>query len=219
MPVNRVCRLYTEDKAHYKPVKHLSLLIFIILWPFVIGISLSKTEKVQKNTLPARFEYPEHLAGPYTGGFGEETCRSCHFDYPLNPEGGKLKLSGIPEIYESGKKYEIEVRVERESLGLAGFQLTSRFPEGTQAGTFEYDKVHITTTPETGDSVTYLQHAATGTEPQEKGIKIWTFHWIAPQKASGTVLFHIASNAANGDASEFGDWIYAKEVEILPAEK
>lgn len=200
-------------------MKHISLLILIILFPFIIGISLSKSDKAQKQSSNSSVVYPEHLAGAYTGGFGEETCRSCHFDYPLNPENGKLILSGIPEIYEGGKKYEIEIRVERENLRLAGFQLTSRFSDGSQAGIFEYDKADITTTPATGDSVNYLQHTASGTETQEKSIKTWTFHWVAPQKTSEKILFHIASNAANGDASEFGDFIYAKEAELFPSGK
>jgi O-antigen/teichoic acid export membrane protein len=48
--------------------------------------------------------YPEHLIGAFTGGIGEEICRSCNFDYDLNPDGGPLKITGIPK---KGKMVEI----------------------------------------------------------------------------------------------------------------
>jgi len=202
------------------PVKHLPLLIPAVLFPFMIGIFISEPGKLSPpDSVFNSAAYPEHLVGPYTGGFGEETCRSCHFDFPVNPENGDLVLKGIPEVYEQEKNYTIEIRVKRNDLGLAGFQFTSRFPDGSQAGNFKYEKDHITVTPDISDSVVYLQHAPGGTEPQQKNTKIWTFDWQAPKDTLNPVLFHVVSNAANGDASEFGDWIYAKEVEISPSGK
>lgn len=81
-------------------------------------------------------KYPEHLAGPFTGGFGEQSCHSCHFDYDLNMPDGVLELTGLPNTIEPGKIYELEVLIRRPDLGAAGFQLTSRFEDGSQAGSF-----------------------------------------------------------------------------------
>ena len=40
-------------------------------------------------------------------------------------------------------------------------------------------------------------------------IASWTIAWISPT-TGGSVAFHVAANAANDDASEFGDFIYTQ---------
>lgn len=157
--------------------------------------------------------YPEQLTGTFTGGFGEQTCHSCHFDYDLNPAGGKLEVLGIPDKVEPGQTYPIEVILIREDLGKAGFQLTARFANGSQAGEFEiFEDARLTTTFSTPDSINYIQHSEAGSEPVEKGSNRWVINWKAPRVLSDSIYFNIAANAANGDQSEFGDWIYVMEL-------
>lgn len=156
--------------------------------------------------------YPEHLVGAFTGGFGEETCHSCHFDYDLNWDEGSLMVNGIPDKIEAGHQYEIEIQVEREGLEKAGFQMSARYPDGRQAGSFEVsENERIMFTKEVPDSVQYLQHSEKGTEPADKGYQSWMFSWKAPEELVDSVYFNISANAANGDQSEFGDWIYRQE--------
>jgi len=157
--------------------------------------------------------YPEQLTGTFTGGFGEQSCHSCHFDYDLNPSGGKLKVLGIPDAVEAGQVYPIEVILVRENLGKAGFQLTARFVDGSQAGEFEiFEDARLTTTFSTPDSIDYIQHSEAGSEPVEKERNRWVINWKAPRVISDSIYFNIAANAANGDQSEFGDWIYVSEL-------
>ncbi|MGM0506379.1 MAG: choice-of-anchor V domain-containing protein [Bacteroidota bacterium] len=163
--------------------------------------------------------YPELLDGPYTGGFDEPTCHSCHFDYDLNHEEGALNLKGIPEVWEPGKTYQWTVTLEREDLQKGGFQMTARTEEGRQAGQFEWESERITTTPVGDGEVVYLQHSADGTDPLEKASTHWKFSWTAPEKETGTVYLHIAANAGNGDDSSFGDWIYLADIQIDPVNK
>lgn len=158
--------------------------------------------------------YPEHIAGAYTGGFGEESCHSCHFDYDLNHPEGELNFLGIEDAYESGMEYELNLIVKREEMSRAGFQMTARFEDGSQAGSFTMTE-ELTTTPNIDNTVIYLQHEV-GKVEAEGVEKNWQITWKAPAEGSEHVIFNIAANAANGDASEFGDWIYLKEIKIEP---
>jgi len=63
----------------------------------------------------------------------------------------------------------------------------------------------------------YVQHSFSGTEPVKTGVNNWVIDWIAPKELTDTTYFNISSNAANGDDSAFGDWIYVKEVKAVSA--
>lgn len=159
--------------------------------------------------------YPEELPGTFTGGFGEVTCHSCHFDYPLNPEEGSLSLTGIPKKYDNGKTYTFTVTVNREDLGQAGFQITARFTNGKQAGSFggNSDRVQFT---ETENNIEYLQHSLKGSKVNNSSTHSWEFEWEAPETYRGEIIFNIAANAGNGDASAFGDFIFTDQITVQP---
>lgn len=188
-------------------------IITIILLPCLIGkvvdFGYGDSEREFTPTL-----YPEHIAGAYTGGFGEQSCHSCHFDYDLNQSEGELSVNGIPESFEAGKEYSIQLTLKRENLNRAGFQMTSRFEDSTQAGSFQLPD-DLTITPNIDNEITYVQHGV-GKVEAEGGEKSWQVTWIAPDQTDKSVIFNIAGNAANGDASEFGDWIYVKQIRVEP---
>lgn len=156
--------------------------------------------------------FPEHLAGAFTGGFGEQTCHSCHFDYDLNMDEGVLKLIGLPEKIQPSAEYELTVEIGRPELGAAGFQLTSRFADGTQAGEFILND-EVSFTPSVGNNIQYMQHAIRNIRPDGDN-KTWKFTWTAPSQVSSTIYFHLAGNAANGDESAFEDWILTREYRV-----
>lgn len=189
-------------------------LISIISVPFLVGIFMPEADSA-----PKKYAFdlnPDPIQGPFTGGFGEETCRSCHFDYDLNMEGGSLEIRGLSDTYKPDNDYEITVKVESEQLEVGGFQITSRFEDGTQAGSFDWDGDHLMYTPNIEGEVKYLQHSLESTEPTKERSVEWTFTWKAPDSNSSPVIINIASNAGNDDDSSFGDWIYAKEIIIKP---
>ncbi len=107
------------------------------------------------------------------------------------------------------------------ALVRGGFQLTARYAEGPhrggQAGSFrvEEEGLRIQEGAEGGD-VLYLQHTDRGTVPGRPGEIRWTFLWSTPPSPSAPVVFHVAANAGNDDASEFGDWIYADSALLGP---
>lgn len=189
-------------------------LLSIILMPFLIGISITEGDSSVDSNYN-KFN-PDRLDGPFTGGFGEQTCHSCHFDYDINMDRGSLTIEGISDSYQPGISIDITVTVESERLEIGGFQLTSRFEDGTQAGGFDWDGDNLMFTPSVSEDVQYLQHTAAGTRPTGDRKVSWTFTWQAPENNEGPVIFNIAANAGNDDDSSFGDWIYVKELLVSP---
>lgn len=169
------------------------------------------TVETQNQPSEINIGYPEHLTGNFTGGFGEETCRSCHFDYDLNWSEGSMQAKGIPVNITPGKTYQIDILVQREQIGSAGFQVSARFRNGKQAGQFLIsENRNVMFTSQSSDSLQLVQHSAEGTVPEANGKHSWKIQWGAPDIISDSVVFSISANAANGDQSEFGDWIYNK---------
>lgn len=194
-------------------MKNYLKLFSIILLPFLIGISIPEKKPVFIFDETGELN-PERLDGPFTGGFGEQTCHSCHFDYDINMEGGRLVVQGIGESYRRGESYEVTVTIESEHLEIGGFQMTSRFKDGSQAGRFLWEGEKLMLTPSISDDVQYLQHSAAGTRPTGKLEVSWSFMWEAPENRTDDVVFNIAANAGNDDDSAFGDRIYMKELVV-----
>ncbi|MTI89243.1 MAG: hypothetical protein FH748_14910 [Balneolaceae bacterium] len=188
-------------------------LTIILMTISVFGYQASEPDNPSHSLPP----YPGHLTGAFTGGFGEESCHSCHFDYDLNWEDGKLSVSGIPDVVLPQRAYAFIIEVKREDLAKAGFQMSARYEDGRPAGIFglsNNDRQMFTDA--TADSVQYIQHSAAGTLPVDEDDFRWTVHWESPDSISGRVIFNIAANASNGDQSEFGDWIYVQEFSTSP---
>lgn len=174
-----------------------------------------------------------YLTGPppgHTGGFGEPDCTDCHFDAPVNPEGGELRVDGLPDHYAPGETYDLRVVLEADDLERGGFQLSARFGEGDRPGRMAGDLMALETTVQVvagelegpGDpDVRYAEHTEAGTGEaarQSADRYSWTVRWTVPEVPDGPVLFHAAANAANDDASEFGDRIFTLEIRVDPPE-
>ena len=154
-----------------------------------------------------------YLEGPppgHTGGFADETCRQCHFENDLNDPAGSLVLTGLPEIYEPKQLYELAVTLRRPDMGRGGFQLSARLAEDRQAGDLRPADARVQITRSDADPITYVSHSAEGTALTADGAASWRVRWTAPSERS-MVVFHVAANAANDDASEFGDYIYVTD--------
>lgn len=157
--------------------------------------------------------YPANPPPAHTGGFGEPTCRECHFDSPLNDPGGRLTLEGVPVTYRPGRTYAISVALVRPGMERGGFQLSVRFGPGgragDQAGSLAAVDQAVGVVDAGEPAVQYAQHTEAGTFGSNPGDMSWTMMWTAPGHDEGeNVVFHVSANAANDDASEFGDFIY-----------
>ncbi len=152
--------------------------------------------------------YADGAPPGFAGGFGESGCDSCHFDGAVNAAPGRVTLTGVPERFTPGTAYPITITLSRPEMKMAGFQLTARFENGgAQAGTMaagpgEDKRIKI----EPG-TIQYANQRLAGAELTEAGTAKWTVVWTAPA-APGTVLFHVAANAANKDEAARGDFVY-----------
>lgn len=155
-----------------------------------------------------------------TGGFGEPSCQSCHFDNPVNAPGGSLALDGLPAQFVPGRDYEITVTLKREGLKRGGLEMSARFAEGAdsgrQAGAWRAPAPRLQIVPsKTDPSLMFVQHTTAGTLCSQSGSNSWTMTWTAPP-AAVPVQFNVAANATNDDASPLGDYIYLLERRANP---
>lgn len=192
----------------------LSRLLLLAVLPFGAFVALIPEGSTPAEPLPVL--YPYELDGAHTGGFGEPTCHSCHFDYEVNNGRGRVALEGLHEAFQPEAVYDITVVVQSEQLKLGGFQLSARFEDGSQAGTFSWDADRVMLTPGISDELQYVQHTAASTSLVDERKVTWEVSWRAPEMATGPVYFNVAGNAANDDDSAFGDWIYVEEVVVTP---
>ncbi len=157
--------------------------------------------------------YPKGAPPGVTGGFGEGTCNECHDSYALNAGRaaglGDLLVTGFPKEYKPGETYPIKVEVtHQQDSGVWGFQLATRAKEThAQAGALEPIDSH--TQILSLQNIDYITHTADGTF-----FNVFEFRWVAPSTAVGEIVVNAAANAANGDASPVGDYIYSTSLSV-----
>jgi hypothetical protein len=181
------------------------LLLSIVL---VIALSIGATSSRS---------YPAGPPPGVTGGFGEPTCdqAGCHNSFALNAGRaaglGDLILSGVPKQYQPGMTYPIKVtHTQTEGRKAWGFQLAARVKEtGAQAGDLKPIDGDTQVLVEKG--IQYIEHTLEGTNSNT-----FEFKWVAPSSSTGEVVINAAGNAANGDDTPGGDYIYSTSATISP---
>lgn len=180
--------------------------------------------------LAAAVPFTGSVEGPqpgHTGGFGEPTCTSCHFDGELNSPGASVRLEGLPPKWRPGTTAEFAVVLRASPLQRGGFQLAARYLDGQsagrQAGVIQAVSSGTLVTESAG--IQYAHHTVDGTSASGNGVMQWILRWTAPADVTDSrIVFHVSANAANDDNSEFGDRIVtsadtlaAHAVEFSPA--
>ena len=140
-----------------------------------------------------------------TGAPGDLTCADggCHFSNPVNTGDGAVVIEA-PINYTPGTPVELVVRTSRPGAARFGFQITARGPGGAMAGSWRVTEG--TQLADFGQSPAYLTHAAPA--PFATDTYEWTVTWNPPAEPVGEVTFYAATNTANGDGSNFDDFIY-----------
>jgi hypothetical protein len=166
--------------------------------------------------LAASHEYAEGAPPGFSGGFKEESCHACHFHEEPNSSGGRLAIDGVPTTFVAGQRYTLTVTLIRGEMKRAGFQLTARFKDsGAQAGTLvpgpdEGGRVGV----ENQSGIQYAGQKQPGSTVAA-AVARWTILWTAPN-GGGPVIFHAAANAADGNGSADGDFVYTATGESSP---
>jgi hypothetical protein len=174
---------------------------------------------------------------PAVGGKpAEPLCTICHNLNAPNLPDGQVEILDLPDSYSPGKVYPMRVRVtstanESYPERRWGFELTAVYQaNGLGAGTWiipeiRPDSLRRATYPSASASTwktrVYITHTEPSTYPGATSPQEWSFAWVAPPVDSGTVLFFVAGNAANGDLGSLGtdDHIYtARDTVLAPVQ-
>lgn len=167
--------------------------------------------------LVASHAYAEGAPPGFSGGFKEESCHACHFHAKPNSSPGRLTIKGVPATFAAGERYTLTITLTRTGMKLAGFQLAARFEDGgAQAGTIapgadDAERVGV----ETQAGIQYAGQKKVGTPVGAEDAATWTTVWTAP-KSGGSVVFHVSANAADGNESADGDYVYTSNARAAP---
>lgn len=154
----------------------------------------------------------------FTGAPGESTCTECHdeFGEETNTGLGNLTLMH-PYRYEPGQRMTITVELSQPGQRRWGMQVTALTTEGAlPAGEFVITDPAHTKLVQGPSGRVYVEHTSAGTFFDQRDRAVWTFDWIAPKSDVGPVAFYATGNAADGDGTRLGDWIYSAQSVIAP---
>jgi hypothetical protein len=153
----------------------------------------------------------------FSGGFEEGSCHACHFDKEPNAAGGRLTIEGVPTKFAAGERYTVTITLTRTGIKRGGFELAVRFKDTrAQAGTLapgpgEGERVGL----RSDSGVEYAGQKKAGSIVEGGDSLKWTVEWTAPSRG-GPVIFHVAANAADGNESADGDFVYTASAESIP---
>ncbi len=150
-----------------------------------------------------------------TGAPGENTCIQCH---QYSGTNGTFQILNVPTNYEFNQSYTITVQLSQQGQSRWGFELTAVDSNGNGAGTFTIiDQTNTQLSDNAEPQRDYVKHTSMGTyNGTTNGPVNWTFQWTAPSSDVGTITFYAAGNAANGNNSSSGDYIYQISVSSNP---
>src|SRR5262245_24448206 len=158
---------------------------------------------------------------PALGSFpAEPTCTACHTSFALNSGPGTLAITGLPTNYSPNQEVTVTVTITQTQRALFGFESTVLDDQGQKAGDLVItDAARTQLRSGTGNFAArqYIEHTSAGTAPNGTDQNSWTFKWKAPAQSMGRVTFYVAGNAANGNGSNQGDFIYNVNASVQPA--
>ena len=148
-------------------------------------------------------------------GVSGVTCSTsgCHGQFPANAGEGNVSITGLPAEWTPGATYPLQVSVAHPGDRQYGFQMTAVDSNGAQAGGFVIGGMEtaIRSGPVGGKTIEHIQHSSPSMN------NTFSFSWMAPETSStGAVKFNVAANAANGDHTRLGDFIYSTATSVSP---
>jgi uncharacterized protein (TIGR03437 family) len=131
-------------------------------------------------------------------------------------------LTGLPANYSPNQEINVTVTLNQANRARFGFQITALDDQGGRAGEMtvtDASRTQRITGVVLGKLREYIEHNFSGTAPNGANQGSWTFRWKAPAQSVGRVTFYIAGNAANGNGSNSGDFIYTinRSLDAAPA--
>ncbi len=154
---------------------------------------------------------PEGAPPGHSGGFGEPSCASCHMGAAPS-SNDSLRIKGLPDNYNAGERYRLELILRSEGSETGGFQLSLRRAPEKSAGQFVVEGESLDVQTKAG--VDYLGHTELRHAFEEE--VTWSFDWKSPEDKCEPIELHIAAVAGNDDASPLGDTIFTLQRTLVP---
>ncbi len=154
-----------------------------------------------------------------TGAPNEPNCTACHMGAAVNSGGGTLMIGGLPANYTPNQEITVTVLITQTGRSTFGFQLTALDDQGRRAGDLvltDTTRTVLNSGAILGNLRQYINHNSGGTGATGPGQGSWSFTWKAPPQSAGRVTFYAAGNAANGNGTNGGDFIYTTSSSIQP---
>jgi hypothetical protein len=148
-----------------------------------------------------------------TGAPGEGTCANCHGN--LNTGSGSVGLT-LPGEYTPGDTVSVAIALQQTGQQRWGFEITVLNYINMPAGNLMVTDAARTQLSIAGNGRQYVKHTSTGTDNGVLNVAPgWSLKWASPASPAGPVTFYVAGNAANGNGSSSGDFIYTTS-QVLP---
>ena len=124
-----------------------------------------------------------------------------------------MTLTGLPELgYALNEQYDLTVTLSQTQRARFGFEMTAVDANGRAAGDWdnlEPLRIALENNRVGANNRRYAGHTLVGTAPNGPNQSTWVLRWKAPATDIGRVTFYVVGNAANGDGSSNGDFIYS----------
>ncbi len=166
--------------------------------------------------------HPLHSSQPpqgYTGVSGFY-CNACHSGNALNNPGGSVTVNGLPdEGYTPGATYNFSVTIAHSTANRKryGFSIIAKNSSGATAGSFSSSNANAA---QNGQELSHFNAINFSTLSQSYTYNNLT--WTAPANPGAddqNITFYFAGNAANGNGSNSGDYIYTGTKNITLAQQ
>jgi hypothetical protein len=156
-------------------------------------------------------DYSTQPPDGHTGSDGA-ICSDCH----SSGGNGSVDLAGLPASIAPNTDYDLTLKVAHAITGTQaprirwGFAINTRYGTGTGGvGTFS------TTNPNAVvNSSDELVHQNAPFTPAAADYTFTNLRWRSPATITGPITFYIVGNAANGNGSSGGDFIYANTTTV-----
>src|SRR5436309_5673790 len=152
---------------------------------------------------------------PNVNGLTGTYCTQCHRTNGLNTGNGSVRLEGLPPAWLPDQVYTLRVVVTDSAARRYGFQLSAT-ANGSQAGDLapaSDGRTQVLVATVNGFSVQFIEHNSLGSAIG--GSNTFEFTFRAPSSPTvGAIRFNFAGNAANGNGTNTGDFVYAGEASI-----
>jgi len=161
----------------------------------------------------------DRTGAPVDGGV---TCVVCHKTYVTanSDPRGSVRITASP--YTPGVKQTLQVTINHPLQQRWGFELIARLASDPtqQAGTFSTNslvRVRCSTGVDApcNGALEFAEHNNAQFTAVGAGYT-YSVDWTPPATAVGDIVLYAAGNAANGDGTDNGDWIYTTNATVSP---